>query len=115
MTSDQLEQRRAALLRANVIRKGNADAKRELKSYELTFGAALERDSCQSAAAFDLLLALPGVGRIKALKVMRTLGVAPSKRVDGLTDRQRTALIGWARPYQHPRKLGGPQRQRLAA
>ncbi len=41
-----------------------------------------------------LLECLPGVGRVRAERMMSALGIATSRRVQGLGERQRAALIG---------------------
>jgi hypothetical protein len=46
----------------------------------------------QSAKVFDMLLALPKVGRVKAAKIMNNCRVSPNKTFGGLSDRQRAEL-----------------------
>ena len=40
-----------------------------------------------------LLEALPGVGKVRAQQIMERLEIAPSRRLRGLGDRQRKALL----------------------
>jgi ribosomal protein S13 len=40
-----------------------------------------------------LLEALPGVGPVRAERLMAAAGIAPSRRVRGLGERQRAALL----------------------
>ncbi len=46
----------------------------------------------QTAKVFDMLLALPKYGRVKATKILHSCRVSPSKTFGGLTERQRTEL-----------------------
>jgi ribosomal protein S13 len=41
----------------------------------------------------SLLESLPGVGKVKARKVMEEVGVADNRRVQGLGSQQRQALL----------------------
>jgi ribosomal protein S13 len=36
---------------------------------------------------------MPGIGKIKAKRMMETLGIAENRRLRGLGDRQREALL----------------------
>jgi hypothetical protein len=103
-----LDQRMAALRRANEVRTGNKEVKRKLLEETLSFEEAIEIDTIQSMRSFDLLMAIPKVGRVKASKALRVLGISPSKRVGALSDRQRRSLVAWARQYS-------PESRRLAA
>jgi ribosomal protein S13 len=40
-----------------------------------------------------LLEALPGVGKVRAQQIMERLEIAPSRRLRGLGERQRKALL----------------------
>src|SRR5256714_9040616 len=40
-----------------------------------------------------LLEAMPGVGKVRAQQIMERLEIAPSRRLRGLGDRQRKALL----------------------
>ena len=43
---------------------------------------------------FDMLLALPRHGRVKATKILQSCRVSPSATFGGLSERQRTELAG---------------------
>jgi ribosomal protein S13 len=45
-----------------------------------------------TAKVFDMLLALPKVGRVKATKIMNNCHVSPNKTLGSLSDRQRAEL-----------------------
>jgi hypothetical protein len=48
----------------------------------------------ESAKVFDMLLAVPKIGRVKATKILRGCRVSPSKTFGGLSARQRAGLAG---------------------
>jgi hypothetical protein len=46
---------------------------------------------------FDLLLAMPTMGRVKVNRVLNVCRISPSKTVGGLTERQRVELASMLR------------------
>ncbi len=84
----------AALELANEARALRAQLKRDLKARRASFGELLLEPPpfLQTAKVFDMLLALPKVGRVKAAKMMNDCRVSPSKTFGGLSDRQRAEL-----------------------
>lgn len=94
------EQSMAALERANEIRCGRALVKQDLRAGRLTVHQALEHEYCQSMRLIDLLLCLPRVGRVKALRIVSRLQLSPERRIDMLTSRQAAALEHALRGYQ---------------
>lgn len=92
-------QRQTALLRANAIRIRRAGLKRDLKSGEKVLVDILVRpaDWALTAKVYDLLLCVPGVGGVKAAKMLQQCRVSGSKTVGGLSDRQRTELVALLR------------------
>lgn len=99
-----LAQRMAALERANDVRTGRARLKRDIKAGRRDMiDVLLNPPVCaDTMKVFDLLLAAPKIGRVKANQVLVRARVSPSKTVGGLTQRQRTevALItGRRRPW----------------
>jgi hypothetical protein len=96
-----LQQRRDALKRANEIRSLRAATKVKLKFGQMDVRAVIlsEDPSFETWQVFDLLLALPSVGRVKANSVLRRHGISPSKTVGGLTLRQRGELLEAVRPW----------------
>ncbi len=89
-----LDQRINALRRANEVRTLRAQLKRDLKADRVSIGALLldPPPYLQTAKVFDMLLALPKYGRVKATKILHSCRVSPSKTFGGLTQRQRTDL-----------------------
>jgi hypothetical protein len=89
-----IEQRMSALGIANDVRTRRARFKRDLKAGRENALARLEcpPEWIDTMRVFDLLLALPKVGRVKANAMLGAAKVSPSKRVGGLTDVQRREL-----------------------
>ncbi|MBV9453645.1 MAG: hypothetical protein JOZ19_05935 [Rubrobacter sp.] len=85
---------------ANRVRFARAEAKRELKSGDLTLYDLLmdPSEELKGAKVEDMLLAVRGMGRIKVAKILREAGVSRAKTLVGLTHGQRDRLIkalGW--------------------
>jgi hypothetical protein len=86
-------QRLSALERANLIRTYRAELKRDVKAGRVTFAQAMDRgELVASMKLYDLLVAMPKVGRVKANKVLTTARISPSKTIGGLSQRQRGEL-----------------------
>lgn len=94
-----LEQRMRALRHANEIRIGRARLKKELASGRVPIGELLAQppEFARAAKVYDLLVALPKVGPVRATRSLTQCRIAPSKTVGGLTERQRNELIGLLR------------------
>lgn len=90
------EQRMAALRRANHVRSKRAARKLELKAGSRSPARTLVRPPAEleSMKVFDLLVAIPKVGRVKANKLLGQVKASPSKSVGGLSERQRRELAG---------------------
>ena len=88
-------QRMEALERANQIRSQRAKLKRDLRAGKATIDRLLESppEYLETAKVFDLLLAVPKFGRVKANKILQQVRISPSKTVGGLSDRQRGELV----------------------
>jgi hypothetical protein len=95
MLSD--EQRRAALEKAAEIRRARADLKEQLKSGRTTLTAVLDRAESDEMVGklkvSAVLQAMPGIGKVKATQIMEKLKIAESRRLRGLGDQQRRALL----------------------
>jgi hypothetical protein len=89
------EQRAAALEKAKEARAKRADIKNRLKMGSLTLREALDSDDTNvgKLKVVSLLESLPGVGKVKARKVMEDVGIADNRRVQGLGTQQRIALL----------------------
>lgn len=90
-----LQQRREALLLANHVRRWRAERKVEIKARRTSVSAliALPAQEIETMKILDLILRAPKVGRVKAMRMLNRAGIAPSKTVGGLSDRQRAELL----------------------
>jgi hypothetical protein len=93
------EQRMRALRRANEIRSARAKLKRDLKAGKAQIEKLLldPPDYVLSAKAFDMILAVPKYGRVKANKILTHCRISPSKTIGGLSERQRAELVQFMR------------------
>jgi hypothetical protein len=85
-----------ALSTANEVRTLRAQLKRDLKARRVSIRALLldPPPYLETAKVFDMLLAVPKVGRVKATKILNSCRVSPSKTFGGLSERQRGELAG---------------------
>jgi hypothetical protein len=90
-----LDQRMDALGKANAIRTRRAQLKRDLKAGRMSIHKLLLQppEWVETAKVFDMLLAVPKYGRVKANKVLNQCRISPSKTIGGLSERQRTELV----------------------
>jgi transposase len=91
------EQRAAALEKAAAARRVRAELKERLKRGGTTMGEVLTQSDTDEVLGkmkvSALLEAMPGVGKVRAAQLMVQLEIAPSRRLKGLGDRQRKALL----------------------
>ena len=89
------EQCLRALEQANEVRTARAKLKKELASgkIELVQVVADPPACVRMARVRDLLLVLPKIGSVRAGRILAQCGIAHSKTLVGLTDRQRGELI----------------------
>src|SRR6187401_1818308 len=94
-----LVQRMEALERANRIRTQRAQLKRDLKAGRASIHDLLLEppEYLETAKVFDMLLAVPKYGRVKANKVLQQCRISPSKTIGGLSERQRSELVSLLR------------------
>ena len=90
-----LDQRMEALKRANDIRVKRAQLKKDLKSGDVSIEEILRDppEFVSTAKVFDMLMAVPKFGRVKAARLLNQCRISQSKTVGGLSDRQRQELI----------------------
>ena len=91
-----LDQRMEALRRANEIRVRRAQLKKDLKDGRVKVERILGNppDYVETAKVFDILMAVPKFGRVKAARFLNQCRISQSKTVGGLSERQRAELIG---------------------
>jgi hypothetical protein len=90
------EQRTQALAKAAEARKKRAELKGELKSGKRTLKDVLDRsgdDIVGKMKVSNVLESLPGVGKVRAQKLMEELDISASRRVRGLGAKQREMLL----------------------
>ena len=90
------EQRKEALAKAAEARKARAALRDQIKSGEKTVADVLADvdDPVVARMRVSMLIeSLPGYGKAKAAKLMDRIGIAESRRVQGLGIRQREALL----------------------
>ena len=91
------EQRAAALEKAAAARRIRAELKERLKRGGTTLGDVLKQSDDDEVLGkmkvSALLEALPGVGKVRAAALMEQFEIAPSRRIRGLGERQRQALL----------------------
>ncbi len=91
------EQRAEALRKAAEARRIRAEVKDRLKMGFLTFEELLtEADAIENVGKLKTLAALesmPGLGKVKARRLMTEIGIAENRRLRGLGEGQRRRLI----------------------
>jgi hypothetical protein len=90
------EQRRQALEKAAIARRKRAELKAELKSGRTSLAQLLGRagdDTVAKMKVSSVLEALPGVGKVRARKIMERLDISATRRIRGLGAKQRDALV----------------------
>lgn len=90
-----LDQRMEALQRANDVRVRRAQLKRDLKAGRAHIEEILldPPEYVETAKVFDILMAVPKFGRVKAARLLNQCRISQSKTVGGLSDRQRAELV----------------------
>ena len=90
------EQRREALAKAAEARRKRAELKGELKAGKRSLKDILETSGDNTVGKMKVttvLESLPGVGKVKARKLMEQLDISATRRVRGLGNKQRSALL----------------------
>src|SRR5689334_10774862 len=89
------EQRANALAKAAEARAARAELKNQLKMGSVSLSEALASTSSTvgKLKVVSLLESLPGVGKVKARKIIDDIGIADNRRVQGLGAQQKQALL----------------------
>ena len=90
------EDRAKALEKAAEARKKRAELKGQLKTGNVSLSDVLTRqddDTVGKMKVSAVLEALPGVGKVRARKIMERLDISASRRVRGLGAKQRESLL----------------------
>jgi signal recognition particle GTPase len=91
------DQRQAALEKAAAVRKQRAELKDRLKMGSVTLNELLNQGQSDEVVGkmkvLAVLQSLPGLGQVKARRVMEEVGISDTRRVQGLGEQQRRKLL----------------------
>lgn len=91
------DQRQAALDKAAAARKARAELKEQLKMGSLSLADLIGRAGRDEVVAkmkvLSVLESLPGLGKVKARRLMDEIGISETRRLHGLGDQQRRKLL----------------------
>ncbi|MFP5375417.1 MAG: integration host factor, actinobacterial type [Acidimicrobiia bacterium] len=91
------EASKAALDKAAAARRQRAELKEKLKMGSLNlselFGLADRDEVVGKTKVVAVLESLPGLGKVKARRVMESVGISPTRRLQGLGAQQRDRLL----------------------
>ena len=90
-----LDQRMEALKRANEIRSRRAQLKKDLRGGRASIVAIIADppDFVLTAKVFDMLMAVPKCGKVKATRFLNHCRISQGKTMGGLSERQRNELL----------------------
>jgi signal recognition particle GTPase len=91
------DQRQAALEKAAAARRLRAELKEKLKMGSLTLKELLDQaDTDETVGKMKVLAvleSLPGLGKVKARRLMEEIGISETRRLQGLGEQQRKKLF----------------------
>jgi signal recognition particle GTPase len=91
------DQRQAALEKAAAARRLRAELKEKLKMGSLTLQELLHQGDADEIVGkmkvLSVLESLPGLGKVKARRLMEEVGISETRRLQGLGDQQRKRLF----------------------
>ena len=91
------QQRQAALDKAAAARRQRAELKEKLKMGSVNLKELLEQADRDEVVAkmkvVTVLESLPGLGKVKARRMMEECNISESRRVQGLGEKQRRVLL----------------------
>ena len=91
------EARQAALQKAAAARRQRAELKEKLKMGSTSLKELLEQAATDDVVAktkvVSVLESLPGLGKVKARRLMEEIDISESRRLQGLGSKQREALL----------------------
>jgi hypothetical protein len=91
-----LDEKRQALKKAQEMRSQRAKIRQNLKRGKTTITevlADMNNDIIAKMRVVYLLESLPRIGKIKTQKIMNDIGIDETRRIQGLGNRQKQALI----------------------
>jgi len=91
------DQRQAALAKAAAARRQRAELKEKLKMGSTSLKELLEQADRDEVVGkmkvLSVLESLPGLGKVKARRLMEDVGISETRRIQGLGDKQRSKLF----------------------
>jgi hypothetical protein len=89
------EQRLSVFQQANETRLARSQLKKDLAAGRCQIDDVLAEAPAlaRGAKVYDLLLAVPKLGRVRASKLLRHCQISEAKTLGGLSERQRAKLI----------------------
>ncbi len=91
------DQRQAALDKAAAARRQRAELKDKLKMGSLTLKELFDQSERDEVVGkmkvIAVLESLPGVGKVRARRIMEEVDISEARRVRGLGEQQRKALL----------------------
>lgn len=91
------DQRQAALEKAAAARRLRAELKEKLKMGSMSLGELMAEGETNEMVGKMKVLAvlesLPGLGKVKARRMMDEIGISETRRVQGLGEQQRKKLF----------------------
>ena len=91
------DQRQAALEKAAAVRRQRAELKEKLKLGSLSLKELLQEGASDEVVGkmkvVSVLESLPGLGKVKARRLMEEVGISETRRVQGLGEQQRRKLV----------------------
>ncbi len=91
-----MEEKKKALKKAQEVRSQRAKIRQNLKSGKTTVRELLSDvndDVIAKMRVVYLLESLPRIGKVKTKKIMSDIGIDETRRIQGLGNRQKQALI----------------------
>jgi len=96
------DQRQAALEKAAVARRMRAELKEKLKMGSVTLSELLQQADADEVVGKMKVLAvlesMPGLGKVKARRLMDDIGISETRRLHGLGEQQRKRLLEKLQP-----------------
>jgi hypothetical protein len=91
------EQRSEALAKAAAVRKARSELIEQVRKGKVSMAEVLKRadkeDLVKKTKVAAVIKALPGIGPVKAAKLMDEAEIPVDRRIGGLGSRQRAALL----------------------
>jgi hypothetical protein len=91
-----LEEKKQALKKAQQVRSQRAKIRQDLKAGKTNIRKVLENidnDVVAKMRVAYLLESLPRIGKVRTRKIMNDIGIDETRRIQGLGNRQKQALI----------------------